>query len=147
MPGLEEQTMDRVKEIVETTFSAASWTVEYDRLPRAAGHDGRDRLAVFPEAAREVPGQVMRLAAPVVLQIYPAYEAEIDENQQVDPRIIVRVADELRSAFKDASGGDNPDLWYLRLTRVEYPDDPTGNKSRLEAYIEGHGQNQAGSPA
>jgi hypothetical protein len=30
---------------------------------------------------------------------------------------------------------------------VEYPDDPTGNKSRLEAYIEGHGQNQAGSPA
>jgi hypothetical protein len=147
MPGLEEQTMDRVKEIVEDVFSAASWTVEYDRLPRAAGHKGKDELAVFPEAARERPGRVEELVAPVVLQIYPAYEAEIDEHQQVDPRIIVRVADELRDAFKDASGGDNTDLWFLRLTRIEYPDDPTGNKSRLEAYIEGHGQNQAGSPA
>ena len=146
MASLSELTMDRVKEVVEATFAAADWTVEYDKLPRAAGHDGNDRLAVYPEADRERPGRVQELIAPVVLQIYPAYVADIDEHQQVDPRIIVRVGEELRDAFKNASGGVSGDLWFLRLTRIEYPDDPTGNKSRLEAYIEGHGNNSAATP-
>jgi hypothetical protein len=147
MASLSELTMDRVKEIVEATFVAADWTVEYDKLPRAAGHEGTDRLAVYPEAEREKPGQVEVLIAPVVLQIYPAYVADIDEHQQVDPRIIVRVGEELRDAFQNASGGVSSDLWFLRLLRIEYPDDPTGNRSRLEAYIEGYGNNSAGIPA
>jgi hypothetical protein len=33
------------------------------------------------------------------------------------------------------------DLWFLRIVGVEYPDDPTGNKTRLEARLVGQGTN------
>lgn len=143
MASLATLTRARVKEVVEAEFSDRSWTVADDKLLRAAGHKGSDEIAVFPEAEREKPGAVNQLECPVWLQVYLAYDANLDEDQVVDPTIIEEIAERLRAAFADESGGDSADLWFLRLQRIEYPDDPTGNKSRLEALITGYGANQA----
>ena len=146
MPPLETQTRDRVKEVIEDTFDTEGFTVSDDKLTRAAGMNGEAELAVYPELTSEDPDNVEHGVATVVLQLYCAYTAEPDETIVVDPGIIEGYADRIRTAFQSASGGNNPDLWWLRCVRIEFPDDPTGNKSRLEAIIEGHGQNRAGTP-
>jgi hypothetical protein len=137
----------RVIDIVEAEFSAEGLIVTNDKLTRAAGKDGETVAAVYPEAEYERPGLVIELVVPVVLQIYMAYEAEPDETIQVDPGVIEDYGDRLREAFRTQSSGNTSEMWFLRLTRIDYPDDPTGNKSRLEAQIEGYGNNQASLPA
>lgn len=141
----ETQVRSRVKSIFATVFTSEGWTAADDRLTRAAGKDGT-QAAVYPEAARERPGNVEILDIPVVLQLYLAYDAVPDENIVVDPGIIEGYADRLRTGFQTQSGANDPDFWYLRLQRIEYPPDPTGNISRLEAYIVGEARNRAGIP-
>ena len=136
----------RVIDIVEDEFSAEGLIVTNDKLTRAAGKGGATAAAVYPEAEYERPGRVIELVVPVVLQIYMAYDAEPDETIQVDPGVIEDYGDRLRSAFQTQSSGNTGEMWFLRLTRIDYPDDPTGNKSRLEAQIEGHGNNLASFP-
>lgn len=133
----------RVKEVVEDAFSAEGYTVENDKLPRAAGRDGSARLACYPEREVESFGDVNVLEIEVVLQVYLAYEAVPDEHIARDPADIEAIADRLRGAFQTESNGANPDFWYLRLASVEYPDDPTGNRTRLEARFTARAQNEA----
>ena len=137
----------QVIDIVEAEFAAEGLTVAHDKLTRAAGKDGATEAAVYPESEYERIGQVVELVVPVVLQIYMAYDAEPDETIAVDPSIIEDYGNRLREAFRTQSSGNTGDMWFLRLQRVDYPDDPTGNKTRLEARIEGRGNNMASFPA
>lgn len=137
---------DRVITIVEgefTTLAPPDLTVENDKLGRSAGKDGAPRCAVWPEAEEERAGRVIQLTVRVRLQLYLAYVAEPDEGYVVNPRTITAIGDRLRRAFKDQSSGSTSDMWFLRLTAIDYPDDPTGNKSRLEASIEAACDNPA----
>lgn len=137
---------ERVIEIVEDEFSEEEITVANDKLTRAAGQNGSIEAAVYPEAEYERPGRVIELVVPVVLQLYLPYDANPDETIVVDPATIEGYAERLRTAFQTQSSGNTADMWFLRLTRIDYPDDPTGNKSRLEAQIEGHASNYASVP-
>jgi hypothetical protein len=138
--------MARIKSVFETEFAAESWTVTYDKLTRAAGKDGATEIAVSPEEAREKDGAVIQLLIPCTLQLYMAFDATPDEHISIDPNIIVGYGDRLRRAFHGAnSSGTTDDMWSLRVRRIIYPDDPTGNKTRLEAQIEGTALNPAGS--
>jgi hypothetical protein len=134
----------RVKSIVETEFSAEGVTVENDKLTRASGRDGRTRVACSPDAAGEAFQDVGMLEVNVLLQYYLPFNPQPDENYVVDPAPIEDVAERLRTAFRANSSGTTDDLWFLRLASVTYPDDPTGNKSRLEARIIGRAANDAG---
>lgn len=147
MTATETLVRARVKEVVEAEFTPEGFTVEDDKLGRSAGMDGRNRLATSPEAAEEDPRNVQMLVVPVTLQIYLAYDATPDSDIAVDPSVIEGYGGRLRSAFRTASSGATNDLWFLRLRRIDYPDDPTGNKSRLEALIEGRAENAASLPA
>lgn len=131
---------DRIAEVVLADFGV---TVEHDRYPRAAGKDGERAVGVSSTRAGEMPRQVNVLVVEAELQWYEAYTAEPDEFIVVDPREIEATGGALRRAFADTSGGDSNDLWYLRLTRIEYPVDPTGNKSRLEAHFTAWAHNTA----
>jgi hypothetical protein len=142
--------MEAVAAVVEDTFSAEGYTVEYDRLGRSAGMEitegARVAISMDPnQAVEERPGRVIELRTPILLQLYHAYTAEPDETIVVDPRIIAAEGQRLREAFRDGSGLSDG-TWYMRLTAVQYPNDPTGNASRLEARIVGFGENPAGLP-
>lgn len=144
----EEALMERVKEVIEDEFSAEGFTVEYDKIGRSAGMEiaSGARVAFTPDDAIENPRNVVELVVRGTLQLYMAYDAEPDETIVVDPTTIVQYAGRIRAAFKDSSSGDTDELWFCRMTGVIYPDDPTGNKSRLEARILAFGQNEAGMP-
>jgi hypothetical protein len=146
MAGIEQEVRDRVKDVVEAEFTAEGFEVADDKLGRSAGKDGEAVLAVYPERTGEDTRNVAYLEVQVVLQLYLAYEPVPDENIVVNPGVIEGYADRLREAFRTQSTGTGSDFWFLRLRRIEFPDDPTGNKSRLEAYISGWGENAAGLP-
>lgn len=137
-------TRQRVKDIFDAEFSSEGWECRDDKLLRASGHDGVTHAAVYPEAERERSGKVAQLEVPVVLQLYLGFDSELEEDKIVDPTVIEGYAHRIRKAFNTQSSGTLPDLWFVRLTRIEYPDDPTGNKTRLEAFITGYAQNDAG---
>lgn len=134
---------ERVKAIVEAEFSAENVTVESDKIPRAAARDGRTRVACSPNFEAEIAGRVNELEVDLLLQYYLPFTADPDENIVVDPAAIEAVADRLRRAFQTQSNGIVSDLWFLRLRRIEYLDDPTGNKTRLEAQITAWCENPA----
>jgi hypothetical protein len=137
----ETEARARVKSVVEAAIPAV--TVENDRLPRAAGRDGL-RVAVSPIRAAEEPRQVGTLVVPILLQFYLAYEDRPDEEISRDPAEIEEIADTLRRAFQQNSSGNTADMWYLRWKFCDYPPDPTGNITRLEAEIEARSNNPAG---
>lgn len=126
----------RVKARVESEFTAEGFEVADDKLTRAAGKDGEAELAVYPETTNNDYARANVLEVRVVLQLYLAYTAEPDENIVVDPTVIEEHADRLRRAFAGPDGiGASRDFWFLVIERIEFPDDPTGNKSRLEAHF------------
>lgn len=136
----ETLTRQRVKELFDAEFDAEGFAVENDKIGRSAGMEiaSGARAACSPERAQPQAARMNVLEVPVVLQLYLAYEAEPDETIVVDPAVIEGYGDRIRRMFNgEASTGLDDDLWYLQLSRIEYPDDPTGNKSRLEAYISG----------
>lgn len=146
MPATETLVRGRIKAIVEAEFNAPplDLTVEDDRLADSLGRDGAPRAACSPIRAVEDPKNVKVLIVEATLQIFLAWDAIIDEEQSVDPSAIEDVAGRLRAAFgPEQFNGGSDDLWFLRIRRIEYPNDPTGNKTRLEAEVVGKATNQA----
>lgn len=132
-----------IKTAIETEFSAEGFTVENTKLLRAAGSDGRTRLATSPVTSRENDRVAVRLDVEVVLQFYLAFDATPDEDRTVDPSVIEGYADRVRTALAPSSSMATANLWGLRVTRVDFPDDPDGQKTRLEATIAGFANNKA----
>lgn len=143
MSATETLMRQRVKSVIEAAFSAEGWTVESTKLLRAAGRDGRNRVATSPLDSPEDSRVVVQLNVRVLLQVYLAFDDDLDENRVVDPSVIEGYADRIRTAMGAGSAGSGNDLWGLRVQRIDFPDDPTGHKTRLEATILGYGNNQA----
>ena len=146
MADLETLTRERVKAVIEAEFAAEQFTVADDKLPRAAGKDGAPALACYPDDTTEEARNVTVAVCRVILQLYLAFEPEPDEHIVRDPGEIEAYAGRIRRAFKTQSQGSGSELWGLRVTRISYPDDPTGNRTRLEAEIRAMGPNDAGLP-
>lgn len=136
--------------LIDDEFSAEGWTAGFDRFGRSKGmgepHD-QASISVTPESERPRPGRIIELQVPVVVQFYLGYDAEPDETITRDSREIAALA----GRFRRMLAGDAVNLpdgaWYVRLGDIDYPLDPTGNKTRFEARVEGIGANAAALPA
>lgn len=132
-----------VKAVFATEFAPESFVAVDDTLLRAAGKDGAAHAAVNPVVAEENPRQVIQLDVQVQLQLYLPYEAEPDETRVVDPTVIEGYAGRIRTMLAPSSAMATANLWGLRVTRIDYPPDPNGKATRLEALIRGYADNPA----
>lgn len=154
MAAPETSVSERVAAIADATFAAEITAgditaTEHDKFGRSAGMElasGKARMAVSADEAREDFRRVIELVVPVTFQFYMAYDAEPDETIVRDPREIQALAARLREEFNETSG-PGADHWFIRCKRIEYPDDPTGNKTRFTAEIEGRCANPAALPS
>lgn len=126
----------RVKSVFATEFAPESWTVKDDRLLRANGKDGVAMAAVSPDSTVEDSRNANVLVVSVTVQLYLAFDPEPDDSLVIDPNVIVGYADRFRRAIGANDNGNQTDFWYLRMPRITYPLDPTGNKTRFEATVE-----------
>lgn len=134
---------NRVKAVFDAEFAAEGFVAAHDKLLRATGRDGAAHAAVSPSFEREDDRRANILRVEVVLQLYLGFQDSPSDPIVVDPSVIEGYGGRIRSAFRTQSGGTGQDFWYLRVTGIEYPDDPTGNKTRLEATILAFAENIA----
>lgn len=143
MSAPETEIANRIKTVLDAEFTPEGFVTEHTKLLRAAGRDGRDRLATSPNEAVEAPRVVVQLDVEYLIQLYLGFPDDPDEDRTVDPNVIVGYGDRIRRAFGPNSTGTTSDMWGLRVEGIEYPDDPTGHKTRLEATIIGYADNTA----
>lgn len=134
---------ERVKAILDAEFAADQIVFEHDKLDDAVGTDGI-YAAVYPDLEEPRFGQMNVSDANVVIQLYGRWDKRVDPKQKVDPTWIETQAERIKRALQ--AGGSyvgQPNDWYFNISRIEFPDDPTGNKTRLVAYVTGESQNSA----
>jgi hypothetical protein len=129
-------------DVLTAEFAADGFPILDDKLHGSVGRDG-SRIGVYCD--RFLPNAQNRYVGEVecVVQFYGAYDLRVDPNQVVSPGIIEERADRFRNALRNFSEPGTGNRWYYRLERLEYVDDPTGNKTRFEAYIRAFANNNA----
>lgn len=139
MPAAITEFRQQVKTIVEDEFAPEGLTVRNDKLHDSLGWDGAVS-AVYPSA--EAPGDATIVQNMlVVVQVFQRYELNVDPEQRVDPAKIEEWAWRLQRAFKQDMGPGTEKVWYWNVAHIEYPDDPTGNKTRFVMSLEGYTSN------
>jgi hypothetical protein len=113
-----------------------------DKLDESLGWDG-NYGAIYPAQEEPQPEHAEVWDATVVVQLYGAYVKKVDPHQVVDPATVENWAERLKRALRTASHGTTQYMWYFNVVLIDYPDDPTGNKSRLEAVIVASSRNSA----
>lgn len=132
----------RIIEVLNTEFTADAIGFISDKLNSSLGQNGPVG-AVYPGPAEEMMNQGMVLIVVSYVQLFHQWSPEVNPNQAVDPTLIETDAERIRRALHTADVTDpgTEHLWFYRVTKVEYPHDPTGNISRLEATVVASSQN------
>lgn len=133
----------RLKTIIDTEFAAEGIVAQNDRLHESLGVDG-PVAGIFPDASRTLDDNVQVRTYGVVVQVFNRWDKRIDPKQVVDPATIEEWSERFMRACEANSTyvGDAHD-WFFQVGDIEFPDDPTGNKSRFLAEVTGVAQNPA----
>lgn len=139
----ETQARESMIALLATEFAAEQFPIRDDKLHASLGSKGTI-LGVYCDRTVSSPRNRYVSEIEVVVQFYARYDLRVDPEQSVSPKVIEAFADRFRRALQ--AGGADPNtgsVWYFTLERIDYPDDPTGNKSRFEAYLRARGNNTA----
>lgn len=112
--------------------------LRHDRIHESLGEDGRTYVGLSPEAE---PAADLDLRQEILVQFYGGYSAEVNPHQMVDPRGVTNKAERMRRALQAVTNVATPEVWYFNVVNTRYPNDPTGNKTRFEMLVIGHGSN------
>lgn len=137
----ETQARQALISLLTTTFAAEGFSVSSDYLHASVGSEAT-RIGVSP--LRSNPGNRDNnvLEMTLFVQFYGKYRLRIDPNQRVDPGVIEGYVERFREALRTGDPNTSS-VWYFQLTSVNYPLDPTDNKSRFEATVMARGNNTA----
>lgn len=135
---------DQLKVIIDAEFADLGITAEHDNLHESLGRDRREiGIAPIEEAPPLGNGVALQVLAEV--RFYDFWKQEITPTTSVDPRIVAEYAERFRRACREAIYTDptSGSMWYFDVTRITYPNDPTGNKTRFVATVRAYGNNSA----
>jgi hypothetical protein len=136
------QVADALKAIIDTEFAPEAYTALHDNLHPAVGQEGT-RIGIAPEVEEGRAGRTIQNDISLTVKFYRRWDAQVDENKKVDPRVISEFAERFRQAIRDNNQIGTDSAWYFNLVRIRYPNDPTGNKTRFEADLVAYGTNSA----
>ena len=140
MPSPYAEAAAALETIINAEFAPEGRTAAHDNLHPAVGDQGL-RIGIAPEDETAMPGNMVVNTIGITVKFYNRWDAEVDQYKRVDPRPITEYADRFRQAVRRHNGVSTGKLWYFNLTRIRYPNDPTGNKTRFEADIVAFGNN------
>lgn len=126
--------------MINAEFTADDIAAVGDRLDTSLGQDGA-KVGVSPLRSGPNTKQRLELLTEIQVQFYNRWDADGDPDRVVDPSVIEGYADRFRRAVDSQQPAGTPDVWWFTVERIDYPHDPTGNKTRFEALITAHGQN------
>lgn len=132
---------ERVMEALNTEFEGEVTFIS-DKVHDSRGTQGAIG-GVYPGPSEEAFSNGLVLSATCFVQLFLPWTADVNPNMTVDPSAIENMAERVRRACQadDAEFEGSAQLWYYRVTRVEFPPDPSGNISRLLATVQATSQN------
>lgn len=144
MPVTSAETAARavIKAALETEFAAEGFPVYDDHLHESLGWDGKTRIGTSPIDSAPLASNEQVLVIRVKVQFYGKWNKEVDPDQRVDPGRIEEYAERFRRRMQTSDPHTDTN-WYIRVRRVAYPKDPTGNMTRFEAEVAVIGNNSA----
>lgn len=128
--------------VLNAEFNPEEVVFADDKLHESMGSKGAVG-AVYPNYEEQMFNNADVTTPFVTVQYYDRYNLQIDPAQSVDPTIIETKAERFKRALQGANPGGSAVQWYPLIIRIDFPDDPTGNKTRFEATVRGHAQNTA----
>jgi hypothetical protein len=137
-----EAVATAIKAVIDAEFAAESITAIQDNIHEALGRTGvAVGIAPIEDLVQSSNNVVQETWAEV--RFFDLWDAKIDPEQAVNPFKITAYADRFRQAIRRASvtTPGTGQVWYFDLQRVQYPNDPTGNKTRFVATIRAYGNN------
>lgn len=128
------------------TFNAEFSTEGYVMIPDNLHESlGRERVDVGISPVEDAVNTRDALVQEtwVEVKFYHLWTHEINPNTQVNPYQITAYAERFRDALRRAQPTDphTGQVWYFDVRRIQYPNDPTGNKTRFVATIRAYGNN------
>jgi hypothetical protein len=129
-------------EALRMEFAAEQFPVMDDKLHASLG-EARTVLGVFPERSVSNSNDKYMTQFELVVQFYGKYNLEVNREETVSPSTIESFAERFRQSIREGVDPRTGQVWYFDLQRINYPDDPTGNKTRFEAFITARGNNSA----
>lgn len=138
-----ETVATAVKAIIDTEFAAEGVVAIHDNLHPALGTK-RVSVGIAPVYETPRPGNMIVQETWIEVRFYDIWKKEITPETVVDPRKIAGYADRFRRAVMAArvtAGTDQ--VWFFDVMRVDYPNDPNGNKTRFVASVRAFGNNDA----
>jgi hypothetical protein len=136
------QAADALKVIIDAEFAPEAWTAIHDNLHPGVGSNGL-RIGIAPEEETARAGNMIMNDIVITVKFYRRWAEDVDINKKIDPRPTTEYAERFRQALRRASDPRTDSVWYFNLTRIRYPNDPTGNKTRFEADLVAYGSNSA----
>lgn len=144
MANAYETLATALKTIIDGEFAPEQFVAIHDRLHESVGHD-RTAIGISPESWRPSSrNRNLKLTLSLV-QFYGRYDLEIDPLQTVNPITITNYCERLERAIntQQASTPGSPEVWYFDVESVDFPQDPTGNKTRFHMVVLARGENSA----
>jgi hypothetical protein len=133
-----------LKAIIDTEFAVEGFTAIHDNIHEALGENAvAIGIAPLRETVRTSNAVIQETW--VEVKFYDLWTKMVDPAQAVSPFRITGFAHRFRQAVQDnrAAYEGSPEIWYFDVTNIEYPNDPTGNKTRFIATIRAYGDNAA----
>lgn len=133
---------ERLLGILTVEFSAENLAVKDDKIHDSLGQDA-PIAGCYPVVSGEGLRDGLVQGTTVNVQLFNQWNREINANETVSPAVIEEWAERFRRAVRadELGAPGTAHLWYYRILRVEFPDDPSGNKTRLLATVEASSQN------
>jgi hypothetical protein len=129
-----------LKQIIDTEFADLGVNTVHDRAHESLG-TGERVVAISPNSEAPMPNAEVTLLGEILVQWYDHWDKEIDPTQQVDPFTITGYADRFRRRVESTTAAATTEVWYFKVLRIDYVNDPTGNKTRFHALVRAYGDN------
>lgn len=139
-PSAYEAVATALKTIIDAEFTPEGVVAIHDNLHPALG---QTKVWCGISPSYEAINARINVAQETWLEVkfYNMWKQEISPDTVVDPRIITALAERFRNAVRSQRVAGDGQVWYFDVTRVDYPNDPTGNKSRFVATVRAWGNN------
>lgn len=128
------ETASALEAIINAAYASEGWVAEHDRLHESVGHE-RTRIGISLEEQAPQSDDYYTLETTLLVQFYGKYRLDVDPNQKVDPRVVAEYAERFMVAVRESADPVSGNLWFFNVVDIDYPNDPTGNKSRFEATV------------
>ena len=133
-----------LKEVIDEEFEEEGFVAIFDNLHESLGLTRVD-IGIAPMSDVVTSNNSIVQETNIEVKFYDLWKREITPETLVNPSRITGFAHRFRNAVREQNLGaaGQAAAWFFDIRRIDYPNDPTGNKSRFVAHIRVLGNNNA----